>query len=63
MEKKKVNWENFPSRIMMQLNDTHPVLAIVELLRIFIDVEKIEEKEAWAMVTSVFGYTNHTVLP
>lgn len=62
-EKKEIAWESFPDSCVMQLNDTHPVLAIVELLRILIDVEKLDDKEAWLIVTRVFGYTNHTVLP
>ena len=47
----------------MQLNDTHPSLAIVELLRILVDEEKYEFLLAWNVVINVFSYTNHTVLP
>ncbi|KAJ2988664.1 hypothetical protein NUW58_g3856 [Xylaria curta] len=53
------SWNEFPDQVAIQLNDTHPTLAIVELQRILVDVEGLEWDEAW----SIFGYTNHTVLP
>lgn len=45
------------------MNDTHPALAIVELLRILIDIEGLDSTHAWNLVTKTFSYTNHTVLP
>ena len=56
-------WKEFPDQVAIQLNDTHPTLAIVELQRIFIDIENLPWDEAWSIVTRTFGYTNHTVLP
>ncbi|KAK9365881.1 glycosyl transferase [Lipomyces kononenkoae] len=56
-------WKEFPDQIAIQLNDTHPTLAVVELQRILIDMEGVQWDEAWNIVTSTFGYTNHTVLP
>lgn len=56
-------WEQFPDQVAIQLNDTHPTLAIVELQRILIDVERLHWDKAWSIVTRTFGYTNHTVLP
>ncbi|KAI1415760.1 glycosyltransferase family 35 protein [Hypoxylon sp. FL1857] len=62
-KKTKRAWSEFPDQVAIQLNDTHPTLAIVELQRILVDVEGLEWDEAWRIVTSTFGYTNHTVLP
>lgn len=62
-KKTKRAWGEFPDQIAIQLNDTHPTLAIVELQRILIDKEGLEWDEAWSIVTKTFGYTNHTVLP
>jgi starch phosphorylase len=62
-KKTKRSWKDFPSQVAIQLNDTHPTLAIPELLRILIDLEGLEWDEAWSIVHKTFGYTNHTVLP
>jgi starch phosphorylase len=56
-------WKEFPDQVAIQLNDTHPALAIVELQRIFIDIEGLTWDQGWDIVTRTFGYTNHTVLP
>ena len=62
-KKTKRAWSSFPDQVAIQLNDTHPTLAIVELQRILTDLEGLEWDEAWNIVTNTFGYTNHTVLP
>ena len=62
-KKSKRAWSEFPDQVGIQLNDTHPTLAIVELQRILVDIEGLEWDEAWKIVTATFGYTNHTVLP
>jgi starch phosphorylase len=62
-KKTKRPWKEFPDQIAIQLNDTHPTLAVVELQRILIDIEGLEWDFAWNIVTHTFGYTNHTVLP
>ncbi|KAK3940114.1 glycogen phosphorylase [Diplogelasinospora grovesii] len=62
-KKSRRAWKEFPEQVAVQLNDTHPTLAIVELQRILIDLEGLEWDEAWNIVVNTFGYTNHTVLP
>lgn len=60
--KTKKKWSEFPDLVAIQLNDTHPTLAIVELQRILVDLEGLEWDDAWDIVTRTFGYTNHTVM-
>ncbi|KAF2245399.1 glycosyltransferase family 35 protein [Trematosphaeria pertusa] len=62
-KKTKRAWKEFPNQVAIQLNDTHPTLAIPELQRILVDVEGLDWDDAWNIVTKTFGYTNHTVLP
>jgi len=55
--------KDLSSKVAMQLNDTHPAVAVVELMRILHDEKEMPWDEAWAIVTQVFAYTNHTLLP
>jgi starch phosphorylase len=56
------DFTKFPDKIAIQLNDTHPVVAIPELMRILIDWQKLPWDIAWDIVTRTCGYTNHTIL-
>ncbi len=53
---------NFAKYHAIQLNDTHPVIGIPELIRIFLDTEHMNWEDSWKIVTSVFSFTNHTIL-
>ncbi|HQP88148.1 MAG TPA: glycogen/starch/alpha-glucan phosphorylase [Thermoanaerobaculia bacterium] len=53
----------FPDRVAIQLNDTHPALAVAELMRLFVDEHDVAWERAWEMTVATLGYTNHTLLP
>lgn len=57
------NYNQFPDKVAIQLNDTHPSIAIAELMRILVDEEGIGWEDSWEITKKSFAYTNHTVLP
>ncbi|MDD5435808.1 MAG: glycogen/starch/alpha-glucan family phosphorylase, partial [Nitrospira sp.] len=57
------SFDEFPDKIAIQLNDTHPSLAVAELMRLLVDIERVAWDKAWDITRKTVNYTNHTVLP
>ncbi|VDP71878.1 unnamed protein product [Echinostoma caproni] len=59
----RTDLSRLPEKVAVQLNDTHPSLAILELMRLLVDTASLEWYKAWDITVRVFAYTNHTILP
>ena len=57
------DWKALPDKVAIQLNDTHPALAVAELMRILLDEAGLGWDEAWDLTVRTLAYTNHTLLP
>jgi len=63
LKKKGRKWSELPDKVQIQMNDTHPTLAVLEMMRLMIDVQKLQWDEAWDLTKRTCNYTNHTVMP
>merc|ERR1719450_1638823 len=59
----RTNFDQMPEKVAIQLNDTHPALAVPELMRILLDEEGLGWDQSWRITTQCCAYTNHTILP
>ncbi len=62
-EKRHESFDSFPDKVAIQLNDTHPALAVAELMRILVDENDLPWEKAWEITQAALGFTNHTLMP
>ncbi len=58
----RTTFDEFPEKVAIQLNDTHPAIAVAELMRVLVDLERLGWEKAWSITTRTIAYTNHTLL-
>jgi len=61
--KKHKDWSDFPAQAAIQMNDTHPAIAVAELMRLLVDEKRLNWEVAWEITKATLAYTNHTILP
>ncbi|BBE50568.1 Maltodextrin phosphorylase [Ferriphaselus amnicola] len=61
--KTHTDWSQLAEKTAVQLNDTHPSIAVAEMMRLLVDIHRLPWDQAWGMTTRIFSYTNHTLMP
>ena len=57
------DWKKLPDKIVIQLNDTHPSIAVAEMMYQLVDIHRLDWDFAWSLAEKIFAYTNHTLMP
>eukprot|EP00928_Gymnodinium_smaydae_P029283 TRINITY_DN2209_c0_g1_i2.p1 TRINITY_DN2209_c0_g1~~TRINITY_DN2209_c0_g1_i2.p1 ORF type:complete len:890 (-),score=232.59 TRINITY_DN2209_c0_g1_i2:184-2853(-) len=63
MKKPNRKWSELPDKVSVQMNDTHPTMSVLEMMRLLVDVQSLPWDEAWDLTRKTCNYTNHTVMP